>query len=108
MPGRVFGHALVSVAAAIGLDDFRVRGAETCGVFVSPDPTLAEVGPVASAPPSVDLRNGVVEQSAIGACVQVDGYDLSRLNQGVEYRDNGTNLETTSLPVPGQVELPEL
>jgi hypothetical protein len=37
--------------------------------------------------------------AAIGACVQVDGYDLTRLSDEVEFRDNESNLDTTSLPV---------
>jgi hypothetical protein len=48
----------------------------------------------------VDLRDGVIAQSGIGACVQVDGYDLSRLRDGVTYVDNTNNLDSTSLPVP--------
>jgi hypothetical protein len=41
-----------------------------------------------------------VERAAIGACVQVDDYDLSRLMHDVQYRDNGLNLDTTTLTVP--------
>ena len=41
-----------------------------------------------------------MENTAIGACVQVAGYDLDRLTQDVVYVDNGANLEATSLPVP--------
>jgi len=42
----------------------------------------------------------VVSGSSVGACVQVDGYDLARLLDGVAYIDNGTSLQTTMLPVP--------
>jgi hypothetical protein len=45
-----------------------------------------------------------VAESAIGACVQVEGYDLSRLMTDVSYRDNGANLQATSLPVPEPLE----
>ncbi len=66
---------------------FDVRGAATCGVF------LADDG-------EADLETGSIAQSGIGACVQVDGYDVTRLDNGVEYVDNGANLDTTRLPVP--------
>ena len=32
--------------------------------------------------------------------VQVDGYDIGRLENEIEYRDNEVNLDATSLPVP--------
>ncbi|MCH6550946.1 MAG: hypothetical protein IH804_02900 [Planctomycetes bacterium] len=47
-----------------------------------------------------DLERGVVSDSEVGVCVQSDGYDLSRLQMDVQYRDNTTNLDTTALPVP--------
>ena len=49
---------------------------------------------------NVDLHDGVVAEHPVGACVQIDGYDLSRLMDGVIYRDNETNLAVTTLPVP--------
>ena len=48
----------------------------------------------------LDLMSGEIRESTIGACVQVDDYDFSRLTTDVLYVDNGTNLETTSLPIP--------
>lgn len=52
---------------------------------------------------NLDLREGVVTGSPIGACVQQDGYDIARLSDGVEYYDNDINLDSTSLPVPSPV-----
>ena len=49
---------------------------------------------------AIDLSDGVVRESEFGACVQVDGYDLERLQEEVRYEDNGANLESTTLPVP--------
>ena len=49
---------------------------------------------------SLDAMNGLVTRAEIGACVQVPGYDLARISTDVEYRDNGSNLDTTTLPVP--------
>ncbi len=53
----------------------------------------------------MDLRAGLVSECAIGACVQVDDYDLGRLTEDVEYRDNETNLDVTRLPIPSPVPL---
>jgi hypothetical protein len=38
-------------------------------------------------PSSLDLATGLVARSEIGACVQITGYELSRLMTGVEYRE---------------------
>ena len=48
----------------------------------------------------LDLADGEVRESTIGACVQVPGYRLSRLNASVIYVDNGANLQATDFPVP--------
>jgi hypothetical protein len=77
----VFGGAIV----ARGLE---VNGAPLCGVQV------AEAG-------SLDIESGSITNSAIGACVQIDGYDLARVVAGVEYRDNERNVESSGVYVPG-------
>jgi hypothetical protein len=66
---------------------FRISGSTLCGVHV------AQNG-------AVELSQGEITGNPIGACVQVDGYDLDRLNDEVQYRDNGVNLDSTTLPVP--------
>jgi len=82
------GHALgVYRGATLTADRFAIEGAPICGVHFALDA-------------SVDLMNGLVAGADIGACVQVDGYDLDRLSTGVIYRDNTRNLDSTSLPVP--------
>ncbi len=82
------GSAVVAAdSAEVRLSDFAVHRAEVCGLHVG------EMG-------SVHVMNGEVTTGAIGACVTSDAYDLSRLMSEVRYRDNGTNLQTTSLPVP--------
>ncbi len=48
----------------------------------------------------LDLERGTVSGSPIGASLQVRDYDISRLSDRVRYEDNGTNLDSTSLPVP--------
>jgi hypothetical protein len=75
------------MAAAIQANRFLVAGASLCGVMVARDGQL-------------DLRDGVVTGNPIGACVQIDGYDLGRLQGGVDYVDNDSDLQATMLPVP--------
>ena len=74
-------------SSTISAERFVVERASLCGV------QLARGG-------AVDLSDGVVRDSEFGACVQVDGYDLGRLQDDVRYEDNGANLESTTLPVP--------
>jgi hypothetical protein len=73
--------------ARVTISRFAISEAATCGVFLSHDAEL-------------DLSGGIVSRSPLGACVQVDGYDLARLTDDVRYEDNGANLEATTLPVP--------
>lgn len=78
----VFGGAIT----ARGLE---VVGAPLCGVQV------AEAG-------SLDVESGTIRESSIGACVQIDGYDLARIVAGVVYRDNERNVESANVYVPGR------
>lgn len=66
-----------------------VIGAPLCGVQVA----------VAG---SLDVTSGTISESSIGACVQIEGYDLSRVVDGVEYRGNERNVESASVYVPGR------
>lgn len=52
---------------------------------------------------SLDLAGGLVYGNPVGANVQVPGYDLDRLTVGVDYIDNGTNLDFTELVIPSVV-----
>jgi len=87
------GYGAAAHSGSLRLTRFEVRDAETCGLMVAEAPSVEGV-------PSLDVASGVVSGSTIGACVQVDGYDLSRLTTDVEYSDNGVNLDTTMLPLP--------
>jgi len=82
--GNGFGAYLTGRIEAV---DFVLEGSALCGVHVAMDGEM-------------DLADGEVWGSPIGACVQVDGYDVDRLRAGVRYRDNDSNLMATSLPVP--------
>jgi hypothetical protein len=88
-PTRALGFGIGSYFGGEGIDvrSFVVEDAVTCGVQVAADG-------------GIDLETGLIQKSAIGACIQVPGYELSRLQTNVVYADNDTNLDFTELPVP--------
>jgi hypothetical protein len=87
-PDEVFGIGVGTYyGSTLSLDGFAIEDSSLCGI------QLAERG-------QMDLTNGRVARNPIGACVQIDGYDLSRLTSGVDYLDNGISLDTTTLPIP--------
>ncbi len=75
------------LGGSVALDGFAIRAAELCGVQIALDGM-------------VSLRDGEVTNNAIGACLQVDGYDVDQLQDGVRYLANLQNLDTTMLPIP--------
>lgn len=82
------GSGVVAVyGGAIDATGLRVEGAPLCGVQV------AEGG-------SLDVHSGSISSSAIGACVQVEGYDVARVVDGVVYRDNESNVDSGGAYVP--------
>ncbi len=84
------GYGLGTIAfldGAIALSRFAIERSALCAVQIA-------LGG------RVQLEDGVVAESAVGACVQVDDYDLGQLTERVSYRDNTTNLDSTDLPVP--------
>jgi hypothetical protein len=87
-----FGYGLSAIDGTIVARGLEVRGASLCGLFLANGA-------------SMDVSMGEVSGSPIGACVQVDGYDLGRLSTDVTYVDNDVNLDATSLPVPQPIEL---
>ncbi|MCB9596867.1 MAG: hypothetical protein H6719_29360 [Sandaracinaceae bacterium] len=82
------GLGLATVDATVSARGIDIDGARLCGVMVT--------GPTAE----LDLRGGRIASATVGACVQVEGYDLSRLTDGVEYRDNGIPLDATDHATP--------
>jgi hypothetical protein len=92
-PDRPFGAGALILDGAATIQRFVVRGAPQCGVHVAQDGEL-------------DLADGEVAQCSIGACIQRSGYDPARLSNEVSYRDNGVNLDATTLPVPELGEPP--
>ncbi|MBW2462647.1 MAG: right-handed parallel beta-helix repeat-containing protein [Deltaproteobacteria bacterium] len=83
-----FGMGVGAYAnAVVRLERFDIVGAALCGVQIATGGQM-------------DLLDGRVRAQPIGACVQVDGYDVGRLTEGVRYEDNESNIQTTELPVP--------
>lgn len=93
-PGQGGGSGIVAIfGASIIASEIEIDGAPLCGVQV------AERG-------SLDVESGEIRGSAIGACVQVEGYDVARVVDGVAYRDNEVNLDTAGafVPPPGPTD----
>jgi len=87
-----YGMALVTAGAGrLRAERFAVTDPFLCGALIA---TGGES----------DLSQGAIRGAEVGVCVQVDGYDLERLTDRVAFSDNGANLETTTLPVPGTGE----
>jgi hypothetical protein len=85
------GHAEVT--------GFVVRQNALCGVSLARGADALHVPfPTAGV---MDLHDGIVSNQPIGANVQAEGFDFDRLTDNVLYFDNGTNLDTSILPVPG-------
>ncbi len=82
------GHGIgVYYDARLTLTGFEIDDSAFCGIHI------AGGG-------QADLSMGAVSHSVIGACIQTPGFDVTRLTHDVAYRDNDTNLDTTTLPVP--------
>lgn len=73
--------------ATLGLERFILTRAEVCGVQIA-------------ARGFAELRDGEVSECEIGACVQVENFPLRVLSEGVLYRDNAANIESTTFPAP--------
>lgn len=77
-----FGVASI-LGSSVSLTRFLVERAELCGLFLARDG-------------EIDLATGVVADNPIGVCLQVDGYDVSRLSDNVFFEGNDTRIEATS------------
>ena len=95
--GDTGGFGLVAIwGGALEARHFVVEGATLCGLMVGRGDAAAS---------SLDVVSGAIDRSAIGACVQVDGYDTRRLQHGVEYRDVGVPLRATSYELPSELPI---
>lgn len=78
---------------------FALDHAALCGAVVGMNGT-------ASGATAMDLAHGTIDDSPVGACVQVDGYDTARLRDDVAYRSVGIPLQATSYGLPAELMLP--
>ncbi len=75
----------VDAPAAVAIERFEIARASLCGVIVEG---------------MLDMHDGVVRSQPIGACIQAPDFDVQRLQDRVEFIDNGVSLDATSLPIP--------
>jgi hypothetical protein len=86
-PDFAFGDgALVAFGARATFDHFIVADNARVGVAIGPES-------------SVDLTDGQITRNVIGASVQVDGYDVRRIQESVVYTENERNLDRGALPL---------
>jgi len=87
--GSAGGTGVGSFASsAVPVVEYHVSRSALCGVQLAREA-------------SIDLHAGTIEGAAVGVCLQVAPYDLARLQDDVVLRDNGVNLQSTELPLPG-------
>jgi hypothetical protein len=81
-PSPEGGFGLVAQDGAVGVSHFAIDGAAECAYLIGPGA-------------SVDLARGDVTSTPVGACMQNDGYDTSRLHDDVVYSGGVAQSETT-------------
>lgn len=81
------------LGARLDMSDFEVRRSDFCGVLVAWDGVLT-------------LHRGIVADNHIGACVQVEGYDLSQLTDEVRFEGNQLGIESTTVVLPEPRDIP--
>lgn len=92
----VGGYGLAGYrGASLSVQRFAVARSQFCGVIVGDDEPPALT--------AVDLSEGTISTAAIGACVQVAGFDVERLHDRVAYVDVEVPLQATSYPLPGAI-----
>lgn len=84
----LFGPGVAALdESAIEATRFRIAGSVICGIQIVGGGTM-------------DLSNGEISGSPLGANVQTEGFDLDRIRDRVVYRDVDQPLDVTALPVP--------
>jgi hypothetical protein len=79
----------------IALTRLRIEDAALCGVVVGGAPWTGS-----------DLHVEYITRAPVGACVQQEGFETSRLRDRVEYRDVGVPLQSTSYDLPEGLDEP--
>ncbi|MGH2830676.1 MAG: right-handed parallel beta-helix repeat-containing protein [Actinomycetota bacterium] len=75
----------------VRLEDVTLIGSDRCGLMIATGGTA-------------DYHIGYVSEHPIGACVQTEGFDVLRLQSRVVYDDNERQLDSTTLPVPEDLD----
>ena len=93
------GHGVGSyMFASLRADNLEIDGAALCGVQVATNGRL-------------ELTGGSIRNSEVGLCVQVEGFELERALNGVEFEGNGIAVDQNashSVPEPPQLDLGSL
>jgi hypothetical protein len=93
--GRGGGFGLLAqYGGTLTASHFSVEDSFVCGVVVGQDSGRT------GAPSAMDLLDGTIDRTPVGACVQASAFDYARLQPGVEYRDVGVPLRATSYSLP--------
>lgn len=71
----------------ISLKNFELSYSDLCGFIVGPEG-------------DINAANGEVSYNTIGACVQREGFDVSKISDGVYYLNNTRNIDAATLPIP--------
>jgi hypothetical protein len=77
----------------VELTRFQIARSALVGLQLSEDGTM-------------DLHDGEVSGSIIGANIQYDGFDIARISDRVVYVDNEVNLDSRELPIPDPADVP--
>ena len=86
--GPIGGFGLASRGGTLAVSRFSVERDALCGVVIGVDA-------------SVDLADGWIDDSPIGACVQATAFDPERVHRNVEYRAGVTTpLQATTYTLP--------
>jgi hypothetical protein len=98
-PGRGAGSGVVALGGAnVELTSFLVTGSAFCGIQLGYG--LESTGLPHTETGTADLHVGAVSGNVIGVNVPTVDFDLGRLTDRVAFSDNGTDLDSTALPVP--------
>ncbi len=87
-------NVAVGTNGRLEMTGFSLRQADLCGIAILDD---------VSGGADVDLHHGEVAEAPVGVCLQIAGYDTSRLRDDVDYVDVGIPLQATSYELPEPV-----
>jgi hypothetical protein len=90
------GSGVIAVrGGAVHIERFLIADNALAGVHVASSTTAGD-----GQDGSLDAVDGQISDNPIGADVELEEYDLTRISQRVLYRDNGRDLQSITLPIP--------